>query len=91
MENKSKLPRFKIVDYLTTTATYELCFGGRLPKEVPSFKSLWLPFDSVTWIFILCSAIAVGVVLHQIQRSWNVLQHKETEHMKECSEGECKN
>ena len=24
--------RFKVVDYMTTTCTYEVCLGGRLPK-----------------------------------------------------------
>lgn len=87
MKNILKLPRFKLVDYVTTTGTYEVCFAGRLPKEVPSFKSLWLPFDNVTWAFILGSAIAIGMVLIQIERSWNVLNHNRTKYLREFSEG----
>ena len=79
--------RFKVVDYMTTTCTYEVCLGGRLPKEVPSFKSLWLPFDSVTWVLIVGSAIALGLVLVHIGRLWNVLKHKRTNYLWECSEG----
>ena len=83
MKNILKLPRFKLVDYVTTTGTYEVCFAGRLPKEVPSFKSLWLPFDNVTWAFILGSAIAIGMVLIQIERNWNVLNHNRTKYLRE--------
>ena len=78
-----------MIDYLTTTANYEICFGGRLPIEVPSFKSLWLPFDNVTWAFISGAAVTAAMVLFQIQRSWSLLQGQEKDSSpKEAAEGE---
>ena len=64
---------FKIVDYLTTTGIYEFILIGSVPKEAPAFKSLWLPFDNITWFLILCSAVACATALFAIERTHSKL------------------
>ena len=69
---------FKIVDYLTTTGILEFILIGSVPKEAPAFKSLWLPFDTVTWFLILCAAIACATALFVIERTLNQLLSQNT-------------
>ena len=63
--------RFAKIDYLSSTGVYEFIFVGSLPKEVAEFKNLWLPFDNVTWISILGSAIAVCTTLFLMELVWS--------------------
>ena len=63
--------RFVKIDFLAATGVYEFRFEGRLPKEVAEFKNLWLPFDNMTWISILGSAIAVSVTLFFMEVVWS--------------------
>ena len=73
--------RFAKIDFLSATGVYEFIFVGRLPKEVAEFKNLRLPFDNMTWISILGSAIAVSATLFLMQLVWSrILQDQAIQH-----------
>ena len=69
--NVRKNNRYQLCDYLTTTGIYDFIFQGSLPKEAPPFKSLWLPFDHMTWALVLISFISVSFSLYAIERRWS--------------------
>ena len=69
--NAMYIHRFAKIDFLSATGVYEFIFVGRLPKEVAEFKNLWLPFDNITWISILGSAIAVSATLFLMETIWS--------------------
>ena len=62
---------FKLVDILATTGVWEDHILGGFPKEAPPYESLWLPFDSLTWILVLLSVIVVSLVLLFIEKIWS--------------------
>ena len=59
------------IDFLSATGVYEFIFVGSLPKEVAEFQNLWLPFDNITWISILASAMAVSAALFLMETVWS--------------------
>ena len=67
---------FEKIDYLTTTDIYEFSFVGSLPKEAPPFKSLWLPFDNISWAFVLATTLTASLSLFLIEKVWNVAEKK---------------
>ena len=62
--------RAEIVDYLVASGVYEFIFVGSLPKEGYPFQSLYLPFDALTWMVFLGSAIIISVMLCFIEWCW---------------------
>ena len=71
---------FKLVDILSTTGAWEDHILGGYPKEAPPYESLWLPFDSLTWILVLVSVIVVSLILLSIEKIWSIM--KKSEHFK---------
>ena len=59
---------------------WEFIFEGSVPKEAPPFKSLWLPFDHMTWALVLLATIVVSVGLYVIERSWSSFQNLPLKH-----------
>ena len=80
------LCRFAKIDYLSATGVNEFIFVGSLPKEVPEFKNLGLPFDNMTWASLQASAIAVATVLFAMEIVWSRIFHDTTQ--KEKHDGE---
>ena len=71
---------FQSVDYLVPNARYELCFVTALPKKVPSFKSIYLAFDTATWGLFVLTTIAAAFVLSltEVMRSKVTKRKNET-------------
>ena len=61
---------FQVIDYLDTTGIFELVIVGPLPLEVPSFKSLWLPFDNTVWIMTILLIAESAFVLSLVDITW---------------------
>ena len=61
---------FQVIDYLATTGIFELVIMGPLPLEVPSFKSLWLPFDNTVWIMTILLIAESAFVLSLVDITW---------------------
>ena len=59
---------------------WEFIFEGSAPKEAPPFKSLWLPFDHMTWILVSTATIVMSFTLHTIERSWSHFQGSPQKH-----------
>ena len=59
------------IESLSTTGVYEEVILGSFPKEGPPYKSLWIPFDKVTWILLVSSFIIVSLVLFIIEKKWD--------------------
>lgn len=79
---------YQQVDYLTTSAIYELNFQGSVPKETPPFKSLWIPFDHATWAFVVGTSIAAILTLFLIDKNWGQLVQDETKAQIHAFEGQ---
>ena len=62
--------RAQLVDYLVYSDVYPFIFVGSLPKEGDPFKSLYLPFDGITWMFLVGSGLICAIVLHLIEWCW---------------------
>ena len=68
------------MDYLVPHAIWEACFVSALPKELPSFTSIYLPFDIVTWGLFVLTTIAAAFVLSltEVMRSKVTKRENET-------------
>lgn len=44
-----------------------------------SFRTLFLPFDFVTWIFVIVSTVVVASMLFQMDKYWIRLQQDKSE------------
>ena len=62
------------MDILATTGVWEDHILGGFPKEAPPYESLWLPFDSLTWILVLLSVSVVSLVLLSIEKIWATMK-----------------
>ena len=62
---------FKLVDIMSTTGAWEDHILRGYPKEAPPYESLWLPFDSLTWILLLVSIIVESLILLAIEKIWS--------------------
>lgn len=57
------LERWENVDFGINTYNREIGFAGSLPKRLNVFDSIFLPYDSTTWLALFLSAIAVFSLL----------------------------
>ena len=62
---------FKMADILATTGAWEDVILRGFPKEAPPYKSLWLPFDSMTWLSVFGTLIIVSLTLLAIEIAWS--------------------
>ena len=68
----------KLIESLSTTGTYEDVILRGFPKEGPPYKSLYIPFDNLTWMFILCATIMVSLTLLVIENVWSMMRKEES-------------
>ena len=62
--------RFQKADYLTPTGIYEYVLEGSSAREVASFKTLFLPFDVFTWMYVIVATLLVAYLLFKIDKYW---------------------
>ena len=67
-----------MIESLSTTGTYEDVILRGFPKEGPPYKSLYIPFDNPTWMFILCAIIMVSLTLLVIENAWSTMRKEES-------------
>ncbi len=58
------------MDYLPVLYQYETQITSAPPRPIASYETLWYPFDSLTWAFVLGSSIAIFVLLLLIDQLW---------------------
>ena len=76
------------MDYLVLgVAKYEGCFESALPKELPAFQSIYMPFDIMTWISFLLSIIVVALVFSLTDIVWNKFTNNKRGILDQASEG----
>ncbi len=72
MSQVSRLPyRWPLVDHLPYMYVYETIFTYALPREIPSYGTLWYPFGPYMWSFIVAFTIAETVILLAMEQMWH--------------------
>ena len=83
-----------MVGYLSPTSNWDYLLVSAQPKEKPNLTTLFNVMDWHTWILVLVSMLAVGLMLAVIDKSYakwrdipsaNILYHgEETTHLAVC-------